>query len=47
MFQLDLEYRKQWDNHVIRLEKIEEDSETGSEVIYWATHFPVSTKELF
>lgn len=40
--QLDLEYRKKWDNHVIRLEKVEEDEETGSEVLYWATHFPLA-----
>ncbi|XP_045189953.2 stAR-related lipid transfer protein 7, mitochondrial-like [Mercenaria mercenaria] len=39
--QLDLEYRKTWDSHVVRLEKIEEDEETGSEVIYWATQFPL------
>lgn len=39
--QVDLEYRKKWDSHVIKLEKVEEDEETGSEVIYWATHFPL------
>lgn len=39
--QLDLEYRKKWDSHVVQLEKVEEDEETGTEVIYWATHFPL------
>lgn len=26
---------------MIRIEKVDTDEETGSEVIYWATHFPV------
>ncbi|KAL4232371.1 StAR-related lipid transfer protein 7 [Mactra antiquata] len=38
--QLDLDYRKTWDSHVVTLEKVEEDATTGSEVIYWATKFP-------
>lgn len=40
--QVDIEYRKEWDSHVIKIEKVDEDKETGSEIIYWATHFPVS-----
>lgn len=39
--QLDLEYRKTWDSHVMRLEMVEQDEQTGSEVIYWATQFPL------
>lgn len=39
--QLDLEYRKKWDSHVIKLERVAVDEETGSEVIYWATQFPL------
>ena len=36
-----MEYRKEWDSHVIKIEKVDEDKETGSEIVYWATHFPV------
>lgn len=39
--QLDLEYRKTWDSHVLRLEQIEQDEQTGTQVIYWATQFPL------
>ncbi|XP_053125464.1 stAR-related lipid transfer protein 7, mitochondrial [Hemicordylus capensis] len=38
--QLDTEYRKKWDSLVIKLEVIERDQATGSEVIHWVTHFP-------
>ncbi|XP_010005729.1 PREDICTED: stAR-related lipid transfer protein 7, mitochondrial [Chaetura pelagica] len=38
--QLDTEYRKKWDNLVIKLDVIERDLATGSEVIHWVTHFP-------
>ncbi|XP_032304743.1 stAR-related lipid transfer protein 7, mitochondrial [Coturnix japonica] len=38
--QLDTEYRKQWDSLVIKLDVIERDAATGSEVIHWVTHFP-------
>ena len=27
---------------MIKIEKVDQDEETGSEVLYWATHFPVS-----
>ncbi|XP_052520951.1 LOW QUALITY PROTEIN: stAR-related lipid transfer protein 7, mitochondrial, partial [Tympanuchus pallidicinctus] len=40
--QLDTEYRKKWDSLVIKLDVIERDAATGSEVIHWVTHFPVS-----
>ncbi|NXX17789.1 STAR7 protein, partial [Podargus strigoides] len=40
--QLDTEYRKKWDSLVIKLDVIERDLATGSEVIHWVTHFPVS-----
>ena len=40
--QMDLEYRKVWDNYVINLDVIDKDEETGSEVIHWVTHYPVS-----
>lgn len=40
--QLDIEYRKKWDSLVIKLEVVDRDARTGSEVVHWATHFPVS-----
>lgn len=38
--QLDTEYRKKWDALVIKLEVIERDVISGSEVLHWVTHFP-------
>ncbi|XP_061656115.1 stAR-related lipid transfer protein 7, mitochondrial [Phyllopteryx taeniolatus] len=38
--QLDTEYRKKWDALVIKLEVVDRDVNTGSEVLHWATHFP-------
>ncbi|XP_067429750.1 stAR-related lipid transfer protein 7, mitochondrial [Thunnus thynnus] len=38
--QLDTEYRKKWDSLVIKLEVVDRDATTGSEVVHWATHFP-------
>ncbi|XP_033832043.1 stAR-related lipid transfer protein 7, mitochondrial [Periophthalmus magnuspinnatus] len=38
--QLDTEYRKKWDALVIKLEVVDRDVNTGSEVVHWATHFP-------
>ncbi|KAG8541200.1 hypothetical protein GDO81_029486, partial [Engystomops pustulosus] len=38
--QLDTEYRKKWDALVIKLEVVERDVLSGSEVIHWVTHFP-------
>uniref|UniRef100_A0A1A8K7R3 StAR-related lipid transfer protein 7, mitochondrial n=1 Tax=Nothobranchius kuhntae TaxID=321403 RepID=A0A1A8K7R3_NOTKU len=38
--QLDTEYRKKWDSLVIKLDVIDRDASTGSEVVHWATHFP-------
>ncbi|XP_043940633.1 stAR-related lipid transfer protein 7, mitochondrial [Protopterus annectens] len=38
--QLDTEYRKKWDSLVIKLEVIDRDEATGSEVIHWVTYFP-------
>lgn len=39
---MDTEYRKKWDSLVIKLEVVDRDANTGSEVVHWATHFPVS-----
>ncbi|XP_012671947.1 stAR-related lipid transfer protein 7, mitochondrial [Clupea harengus] len=38
--QLDTEYRKNWDALVIKLEVVDRDANSGSEVVHWATHFP-------
>ncbi|XP_059497197.1 stAR-related lipid transfer protein 7, mitochondrial [Stegostoma tigrinum] len=38
--QLDTEYRKKWDELVIKLEVIEQDELSGSEIVHWVTHFP-------
>lgn len=38
--QLDTEYRKKWDSLVIKLEVVDRDVNTGSEVVHWATQFP-------
>ncbi|XP_078285181.1 stAR-related lipid transfer protein 7, mitochondrial isoform X2 [Rhinoraja longicauda] len=38
--QLDTEYRKKWDELVIKLEVVERDEASGSEVVHWVTHFP-------
>ncbi|KTF74466.1 hypothetical protein cypCar_00036593 [Cyprinus carpio] len=38
--QLDTEYRKKWDALVIKLEVVDRDVNTGTEVVHWATHFP-------
>ncbi|XP_076876452.1 stAR-related lipid transfer protein 7, mitochondrial [Brachyhypopomus gauderio] len=38
--QLDTDYRKKWDALVIKLEVVDRDHSTGSEIVHWATHFP-------
>ncbi|KAK2148099.1 hypothetical protein LSH36_516g01100 [Paralvinella palmiformis] len=38
--QLDIEFRKQWDRLVVKLEVVEKDEESGTEVVQWITHFP-------
>ncbi|KAJ8393931.1 hypothetical protein AAFF_G00054640 [Aldrovandia affinis] len=38
--QLDTEYRKKWDALVIKLEVVDRDVNTGSEIVHWATYFP-------
>ncbi|XP_051973314.1 stAR-related lipid transfer protein 7, mitochondrial isoform X3 [Xyrauchen texanus] len=38
--QLDTEYRKKWDALVIKLEVVDRDVNTGTEVVHWATRFP-------
>lgn len=38
---MDLDYRKVWDKLVIKLQLMDRDEETGTEVIHWISHFPV------
>uniref|UniRef100_A0A914VWG0 Phosphatidylcholine transfer protein n=1 Tax=Plectus sambesii TaxID=2011161 RepID=A0A914VWG0_9BILA len=40
MAQLDLDYRRQWDEQVITLDVIDSDDATGTEVVRWITHYP-------
>ncbi|PIK59332.1 putative stAR-related lipid transfer protein 7, mitochondrial [Apostichopus japonicus] len=37
---MDLDYRKVWDKLVIKLQLVDRDEETGTEVIHWISHFP-------
>ncbi|PIK34358.1 putative stAR-related lipid transfer protein 7, mitochondrial [Apostichopus japonicus] len=37
---MDLDYRKVWDKLVIKLQLMDRDEETGTEVIHWISHFP-------
>lgn len=38
--QVDLDYRKQWDPRVIKLDVVDRDDQTNTEVVQWITHFP-------
>ncbi|KAI8483028.1 StAR- lipid transfer protein 7, mitochondrial [Branchiostoma belcheri] len=38
--QLDLNYRKEWDKLVLKLEVIDKDDDDGSEVVHWVMHYP-------
>eukprot|EP00058_Branchiostoma_floridae_P009502 XP_002594990.1 hypothetical protein BRAFLDRAFT_128970 [Branchiostoma floridae] len=38
--QLDLNYRKEWDKLVVKLEVIDRDDDDGSEVVHWVMHYP-------
>lgn len=42
MLQVDHERRKGWDSYVQRLETIDMDPVSGSEVVHWVMRFPVS-----
>ena len=43
LIQVDNEYRIAWDQFVLRLDVIDSDPLSGSEVLHWVTKFPVST----
>jgi len=40
--QVDLEFRKQWDKLVITLDVVDRDELSGTEVVHWVMHYPVS-----
>lgn len=46
ILKLDLEYRKKWDHYVVKLDVIDKDPQTKSEVVQWITNYPVSTVKL-
>lgn len=41
-FQVDNEYRAVWDQFVLKLDVVDLDPMSGSEVLHWVTKFPVS-----
>ncbi|XP_061184284.1 stAR-related lipid transfer protein 7, mitochondrial-like [Saccostrea echinata] len=40
--QIDLEYRKKWDHYVVKLEVIDKDPGSKSEVVQWVTNYPAT-----
>ena len=42
IFQMNFDFRKKWDRLVVKLDVIETDENSSSDVIHWITHFPVS-----
>ncbi|XP_002734940.1 stAR-related lipid transfer protein 7, mitochondrial-like [Saccoglossus kowalevskii] len=38
--QLDIEYRKVWDKLIMKLEVIDKDPKSDSEVVHWIMHYP-------
>ena len=39
--QIDFDFRKSWDNLIVKLDVIDKDPISGTEVVQWITHFPV------
>lgn len=39
--QLDLEYRKEWDNMAVDLNIVDSEAITHSDLIYWELRWPV------
>jgi len=42
---VDLEFRKQWDKLVIKLDIVDRDESSGTEVVHWVMHYPVSSEQ--
>ncbi|XP_062586735.1 stAR-related lipid transfer protein 7, mitochondrial-like [Saccostrea cucullata] len=40
--QIDLDYRKKWDHYVVKLEVIDQDPVSKSEVVQWITDYPAT-----
>ena len=40
--QVDLDYRRKWDKLIHHLSIVDRDAESGSEVVHWISHYPVS-----
>ena len=40
--QIDFDFRKSWDKLVVKLDVIDKDPVSGTEIVQWITHFPVS-----
>nr|XP_022346031.1 stAR-related lipid transfer protein 7, mitochondrial-like [Crassostrea virginica] len=40
--QIDLEYRKKWDHFVVKLDVIDKDPQSKSEVVQWVTNYPAT-----
>lgn len=45
LVQVDNEYRMAWDQFVLKLDVVDSDPQSGSEVLHWVTKFPVSTEK--
>lgn len=45
--QVDTDYRRKWDTTAVKLEVIESEEDTNSDVIYWEMLWPVSYKIIF
>ena len=44
--QIDNDLRKTWDNFALKLETVDSDPRTGSDVIHWIMKYPVSVNNL-
>ena len=42
LFQRNLDYRREWDTSVVKLEVYDRDPEGSSELVYWESYYPVS-----
>ena len=40
--QVDNEARKVWDTYVVKLDTVDRDPNTGSEIVHWILKYPVS-----
>ena len=45
--QANNEERKEWDTYALKLETVDRDSQTESEVVHWILKYPVSELNVF